>query len=381
MPTRHPRIPTRLQRIVRTLRTEGGSRTREAWAIGLGVFIGCSPLIGLHLAMAIGAGWLFGLNRLKLYLAANLVNPLILPAVLFTEVQSGAWLRRGEVYGLTLAAFRETNPWQFGGDLLVGALAVGGLAGGVAGLLTFLATARAYRDPAFGRLVALAADRYLGEGLTAWEFARAKLRRDPIYRAVLTRGLLPARGALWDVGCGQGLLLALLAEGRSAARAGEWPAAWAASPAELDLTGIELRPRIAEMARHALGSEAAVITGDARRVPIERADAIALLDVLHLMGRAEQDALVASLARALNPGGVLLVREADAAAGWRFRMVRFGNRLTALVQRRFGATLAFRTAAEWRALFERHGLTARVEPMGEGTPFANVLIVATRAAA
>ena len=68
---------------------------QEAWAIGLGLAVGFSPFIGLHLGMCIAFGWLFGLNRLKLYLAANLVNPLIMPGVLFVEVQLGSWLRRG----------------------------------------------------------------------------------------------------------------------------------------------------------------------------------------------------------------------------------------------------------------------------------------------
>src|SRR5688500_4965857 len=102
---RRVRAPSRLQRVVYKLRTEGGSRGQEEGAIGLGVAVGLSPFTGLHLGMCIALGWLFGLNRLKLYLAANLVNPLIMPGVLFVEVQLGSWLRRGETYALSMAAF------------------------------------------------------------------------------------------------------------------------------------------------------------------------------------------------------------------------------------------------------------------------------------
>jgi hypothetical protein len=80
----------------------------------------------------------------------------------------------------------------------------------------------------------------------------------------------------------------------------------------------------------------------------------------------------------LRPGGALLVREADAAGGWRFLAVRLGNRLTALAQRRPRARLAFRTTAEWSALLAGHGLEVQVAEMGAGTPFANVLLVARR---
>ncbi len=119
---RRVRAPSRLQRVIHTLRTEGGSRAQEASAIGLGLAVGFSPFVGLHLGMCIGLGWLFGLNRLKLYLAANLVNPLIMPAVLFGEVQLGSWLRRGEAYALSMDAFSSMDPWHFGLDLLVGGM-------------------------------------------------------------------------------------------------------------------------------------------------------------------------------------------------------------------------------------------------------------------
>ena len=49
----------------------------------------------------------FGLNRLKMYLAANISNPFVAPVLLFSEIQIGAWLRRGAVHPLTLDAIRQ----------------------------------------------------------------------------------------------------------------------------------------------------------------------------------------------------------------------------------------------------------------------------------
>jgi hypothetical protein len=100
-----------------------------------------------------------------------------------------------------------------------------------------------------------------------------------------------------------------------------------------------------------------------------------LFDVLHLMAAEEQEKLLGALVDALPPGGKLLVREADASGGWRFRFVRFGNRLTAWTQRRWTPTFHFRRAAQWRALLERFGLTVE-DPREMGTAsFANVLLV------
>jgi uncharacterized protein (DUF2062 family)/SAM-dependent methyltransferase len=377
-----PRQPGALQRAVYYLRTEGsGSRARDAWAIGLGLFIGCSPLIGLHLGLCLLTGWLFGLNRVKLYLAANLINPLIMPLVMFTEIQVGSWVRRGHGYSIDLEAFVTLDPWHFGQDLFVGSVIVGAAVAGLVGGLTFATLGRSLRDPAFAALVKVASDRFLGSGITAWEFARAKLRNDPVYRQVITTGLLPERGLLLDVGCGQGLLLAIVAAARAAAEEGTWPGEWARPPRHVTLVGVDLRPRVAQIAREALADVATIEQVDARTlVDSDRtADVIALFDVLHLMNGDEQERLLDAVIAALPPGGRLLVREADAAGGWRFRFVRFGNWLTALTQRRWRQTFHFRTDAEWRALLARHGLRVDSAPMGT-VAFANVLIVGSKPA-
>ncbi len=208
-----------LRRAVWELRTEGGGPVREAAAIGLGVFIGCSPFFGFHLLLCWAVGWCLRLNRLKMYLAANISNPFVAPLIVLAELQTGALARRGQLHALTLDAARTIDPWSFGADLLVGSAIVGGVLALLTGSATYL-LARAGTDaPWFAELVRRASDRYVSSSITAWEFARGKLRGDPVYRVVLEKCSLPPGGTLVDVGCGQGLMLALLAEcGRRVAR-------------------------------------------------------------------------------------------------------------------------------------------------------------------
>ena len=71
-----------MRRLMRDLRTEASGPGREAVAVGLGVFIGCLPFYGFHLLMCLAAGWLLRLNRLKLYVAANISNPLMAPLLI-----------------------------------------------------------------------------------------------------------------------------------------------------------------------------------------------------------------------------------------------------------------------------------------------------------
>ena len=72
-----------LRRYVHGLRTEGGTPRQEIAAIGAGVFIGCLPFYGFHLLICWAVGWLLGLNRVKMYLAANISNPFVAPWLLF----------------------------------------------------------------------------------------------------------------------------------------------------------------------------------------------------------------------------------------------------------------------------------------------------------
>jgi SAM-dependent methyltransferase len=364
-----------MKRLVYQLRTEGEGAGRDGWAIGLGILVGCLPVYGLHLALCWVLGRGFGLNRLKMYLAANISNPFVAPALLFSEIQIGAWLRRGAVHPLSVDAVRQVSPWSFGADLAIGSVVLGSALGGLLGFLTWAMTRGRDADPAFADLVRRASDRYLASGITAWEFARGKMRGDPLYRMVLAGGVLPSGGTLVDVGCGQGLMLALLVE---AARGGATAAPTSRVPGFDTLIGIELRPRIAALARRALGSEATIIEGDVRDHTPGGCRAVLFFDVLHLMPPADQESLLFALEKALASDGVMVVREADAGAGRMFTAVRWGNRLKALAVGRWSQTFHFRSHPEWTALFEAAGFDVAANDASAGTPFGNVLYVLTR---
>jgi SAM-dependent methyltransferase len=361
-----------LRRTFYDLRTEGQGRVREACAIGVGLFIGCLPFYGFHLLLCWLVGRLLGLNRLKVYLAANVSNPIVAPLLVFVELQTGAWLRTGSFLALTLETARTITPWQFGAHLMVGSVAVGGVLAAIGGAATYLALGGGVRDPLFDSLAHAAADRYATTSITAWEFARGKLRGDPLYRDVLLGGWLPSGGRLLDIGCGQGLMLALLAESELVERAGTEPTG-KRLPRFDRLVGVELRPHRARLARAALGADAEILESDARTISPGACRVVLLFDVLHMMPPHDQDALLATAVGALEPGGVILVREADASAGWRFQAVRIGNRLTALTSGAWRQPLAFRTVGEWRECFARHGLEVEGVPASAGTPFANYL--------
>jgi uncharacterized protein (DUF2062 family) len=371
------RLSANLRRVSYTLRTEGSGTKRETAAIGLGVFIGCLPCYGFHLLICSAVGSLLRLNRLKVYLAANVSNPLVAPWLILAEIQVGARLRHGAFMPLTREALAAVGLWTFAGDLLLGSLVVGSALGILAAWATYATLRQNRGDEMFQGLVREAADRYAASSLVAWEFARGKLRHDPVYRAAACDGLLPPGGTLLDLGCGQGLMLAILAAVRERAGTAAW-SSMAPAPVFERLIGIDTRPRVAMLARRALGGAAEIICGDVRELSPVRADAVVLFDVLHMIAAAEQEQLIALLAATLDAGGAIIVLVADAAAGWRFTAVRVGNRAKAIVSGNWRQRFHFRSADGWRTCFERHGLHAEIRPMGQGTPFGNVLIRVTR---
>jgi SAM-dependent methyltransferase len=261
----------------------------------------------------------------------------------------------------------------FGADVFVGSIVVGAALAAILAAATYAVLRNAGDDPAFAGLVQRAADRYAGFSISAWEFARGKLRGDPVYRAALSKEVLPSGDSLVDMGCGQGLALALIVEAGRTFDSGAWPADRPPPPRFNRLIGIELRRRVAAIAREALEGDADIITADARTVPLERASAVLLFDVLHLMKRAEQEQLLLDIASRLQPSSVVLIREVDAAGGWRYVAVRAGNRLKALLFGTWRQSFDARTVTDWRACFDRCGFAVETWSMAGRSPFANVL--------
>jgi SAM-dependent methyltransferase len=233
-------------------------------------------------------------------------------------------------------------------------------------------------DPQLRPLLEAASRPYAAAGRYAWHLARGKLRHDPIFIYLLRHGLLPDRGSLLDLGCGQGVLLSLLKAAKARYQAGLWPQGWPAPPLDLDLRGIELRQDRVRAAQCALGDGAQVDLHDLRDFEFRPCSVFVMLDVLHYLGAGDQLPVLEKAAHALEPDGVLLVREADAAAGFAFQVTKWCERIAQAGRGRLRNSLHFRSREEWVAALEKLGLGVRVEPMSAGTPFANVLLVARK---
>lgn len=222
-------------------------------------------------------------------------------------------------------------------------------------------------------------------GQFAWHFARGKLGGDPAFAGLLQRGLIPSNARVLDIGCGQGLLAALLGSltGNSPAERA-WPAGWAPPPTGVQVHGIELMPRDVERAQQAvahLGDRVRFTLGDMCTTAFTPADAVVILDVLHYVNEAAQEDVLRRVHEALTPGGVLLLRVGDAAAGLPFKISNWVDAVVFFVRGHGISRLYCRPLSSWQTLLQRLGFAVDAIPMHAGTPFANILLVARKPAA
>lgn len=359
-----------LKELHRTLRTEGDTPGRQAAAVAIGTFVGCTPIYGTHLVLCLGLARLFRLNRLLTYLAAHINNPLTAPWLLALSYGLGHRFVEGRWPPLSLRRLADAGVLALGRDLLVGSVLVGLVLAPILGLATYAAALRRRREPAWSALVEATALRYASGSPFDWEFVRGKLRGDPVYREILARLRTWPSGRLVDLGCGRGIALALFDTARSLGEAG--------GPGPYELVGVEARGRIAGVAGAALGTAARIDVADLAAYTPAPADRILLVDVLHYLEPAAQERLVAAALGSLAPGGSLLVREADADGGWSFVVTRAAERVAAAARGRLSQRFHYRGAREWRRLLEAGGCSVASAGAAEGTPFANVLIEASR---
>lgn len=230
---------------------------------------------------------------------------------------------------------------------------------------------------------------YRASGRFGWHFARGKLGHDPAFRGIVSRGLVgAARPRMLDIGSGQSLFANVLHTAGQMQRGGRWPAEWPPLPAPAHYTGIELMPRDVARAQAAVSHiEPApkILCGNMCAAELPSCDVVLILDVLHYVDLAAQEGVLVRVRDALRGGtaerapevpGRLLLRVGDVASRRGFAISQWVDRTVTRIRGHKVSPTWGRTLHDWAALLQRLGFAVQPFPMSEGTPFANVLLVA-----
>jgi 2-polyprenyl-3-methyl-5-hydroxy-6-metoxy-1,4-benzoquinol methylase/uncharacterized protein (DUF2062 family) len=344
-------------------RLRGGrlTRRRASLSVAVGLFVGALPLYGAHFPLCVLGCVPFGLDVITAYIAANISNPLFAPFLLTAEVEVGSLVTTGHFVTFDPDRARALGIAGFAGQAAVGSLIVGAtlavLGAFIVSALSKKEAARPELDAAVRRTLARYARAPRGDRF----YVSAKLTSDPVVEKLAE--LSAPLGEVLDVATGRGQLGLLLVE-LGAQR----------------LTGFDWDERKIQVARDAAGDDADLRVGDARAVALPSADTVLLIDVLHYLPRAEQDALLARAAAAVRDGGRVVVREVDPGRGLKSRVTAWAERIGASSRYNKGQKLDFRSPDEIAAALRALGLEVRIEGASDGTPLANALIVARRQA-
>jgi SAM-dependent methyltransferase len=223
-------------------------------------------------------------------------------------------------------------------------------------------------DAEFRALARAAASGYPRGDRYAHHFAYGKLKGDPVFRWLLEQRLVAAGASVLDLGCGQGLVGALL---------------FAAGVERVSYTGIDLREKDVERGRAMAevlapqGSGHAIFrAGDIRTAPFSTADLVVMLDVLHYIDYDAQAAILDRVTEALAPGGQILLRVADDDGSMSFRWTILADKLASRMRGHPVGKVYCRSLADWREDLQRRRLAVTPVPMSTGTLFANVALLA-----
>lgn len=340
-------------------RLRGGELTpgRLAASVALGLFIGVQPAYGLHLVLCLALCLPLRLDFVTTYLAANVSIAPLAPFLLVLEVELGALVLTGRLAPFSLEAARQASLAGFATHAMLGALLFGlGLAL-VGGGVTWALAWRLRRPTPLSAAIARTIDRYATGSRADRGYVTMKLSSDPIVGLLAALGPL---GRLVDAGAGRGQLGLLLLE----------------LGAVSELLAFDWDERKVTAARRAARGEARVEQGSLSNWDFGEADTVLLVDVLHYLSPGDQDAVLARAARSLARGGRLLVREVDARPGLATLLTTLPEWIGTGLRYNRGAQLAFRPAHELVSVLTGCGLDCEVRPAAEGTPLANVLIIA-----
>lgn len=220
---------------------------------------------------------------------------------------------------------------------------------------------------------------YKQAGKFAANFARGKLAGDPVFKELLQRGLIPANSHVVDIGCGQGLLSAWLLAAERIASTSQWPETWGKPPSGVSVHGIELMPADVLRAQKALGvhqDRLTFETGDMCTTAFGKAQTAVILDVLHYVPYAAQEDVLLRVRDTLLPAGLLILRIGDADGGWGFKVSNWVDNVVTLARGHSLSRLYCRSLSEWISLLNKLGFNVESKSMSQGTPFANVMLLA-----
>lgn len=192
----------------------------------------------------------------------------------------------------------------------------------------------------------------------AWEafLSHFKFWEEP-YETV--NNLLPEKGIITELGCGEGLLSNYLA----------------ISAPKRSIIGYEIAPERLERAKKGIKNTAYYI-GDIVTVPYPKSDAIILFHVLHhLPGKDAQEVVLRKAKKSLTKNGKLIIVDVHVTPTIKYFAAWIADHFLVpwVFEKRFYTRAYFRKEHEWVNLLQNVGFRINISEETTGRPFPNII--------
>ena len=175
--------------------------------------------------------------------------------------------------------------------------------------------------------------------------------------------LVPKKGKIVDLGCGEGIFTNYLALGSK----------------KRELIGIEIDEGRVKDADKGL-ENTRFIHGDALKRDFPKADVILMIHLLHhLPSHKSQKLLIGNCVKKLKKGGRLIIAEVDQKPIVKYLISWLTDAFVVpiLFERRlFNFSFFYRSESEWKRLLTKYGFTVNASGVSRGKPFSHVVFEA-----
>lgn len=192
-------------------------------------------------------------------------------------------------------------------------------------------------------------------------FARIRILDAP-YKQV--EKMVPKKGKIIELGCGEGLFSNYLALGSD----------------QRDIYGVDLDGNRIKHANRGL-SNTTFIHGDANEVNIPVADTIVLMHLLHHLGSYnKQDELLKKCTSKLSNQGKLIIIEVEPKLSLKYLIAFFVDHFLVswIFERKLYSNIYFRKKEEWKTLLNDLGFKVNSCPGDKYKPFSHIIFECTK---
>lgn len=171
--------------------------------------------------------------------------------------------------------------------------------------------------------------------------------------------MLPLKGTLTELGCGEGLLTNYLA----------------ISSPKRKIIGYELVPERLELGKKGIKNTKYEV-GDIVNVPFPKSDVFILFHVLHhLPGKEAQETVLSKVKKTLNKNGKLIIVDVHVKPTFKYLAAWIADHFLVpwVFEKRFYTRAYFRKKDEWLNLLKKIGFKVKVSEETAGRPFPNII--------